>query len=111
MTKTDLYDVMAQQLAPYWERDSQFRDEEEQRGTTGVWSQAREIDDWLVQYREDERVSVSQYARNCERLLALYTTTAREACVSPSPSLPPAGEAAAPTDDVIFTTTDEEEAL
>ena len=67
MTKSEMYDHMATQLAPYWERDGVLLDEH-----SALWKQAREIDDWLCQYKEDDRVSVEQYARNCQRLIDLY---------------------------------------
>jgi len=75
VTKRDLYEAMATQLAPLWERDLQLCEAEEASGVVGAWTQARVLDDWLVQYREDDRVSVGQYARNCERFIALYADT------------------------------------
>lgn len=75
MTKTELYDEMATTLAPYWERDGVLLDVELDGGSS-VWTQARDIDAWLVLYREDDRVGVEQYAKNCHRLVDLYRVEA-----------------------------------
>lgn len=37
-----------------------------------TWALARMIDDWLVQYMEDDRVNIMQYERNVQKLLAIY---------------------------------------
>lgn len=39
-----------------------------------MWALAREIDTWLTTYVRDDRVSVAQFQRNCERLLAIYVS-------------------------------------
>lgn len=78
MTKSDLYTAMAEKLAPLWERDIVLLDVETTTGRRDLWTYARTIDDWLVTYRDDDRVGVEQYAKNCDRLLNLYRVTAWE---------------------------------
>ena len=41
-----------------------------------TWQLVRTIDDWLVQYREDPRVGIEQYQRQCDRLRAIYESEA-----------------------------------
>lgn len=70
MTKNALYLTLTNQLSPVWKQDAILLEED-----LALWNAARRIDDWLVHYQDDDRVSVEQYARNCERLLAIYRTT------------------------------------
>lgn len=37
-----------------------------------TWALARTIDDWLVQYMDDDRVNIMQYERNIQKLMAIY---------------------------------------
>lgn len=71
--KEECYLTLSNTLAPLWKRDA-FLSEHD----PAAWQQARHIDDWLHQYRDDHRVSVEQYRRNCERLLALYVGEVEE---------------------------------
>lgn len=67
------YLTLSDQLAPLWETDIFLSEHDPE-----TWQQARHIDDWLCQYRDDPRVGADQYRRNCERLLAFYVGEVEE---------------------------------
>jgi len=67
MTKPEHYAALCEHLASQWAHDARLSEEAPE-----LWEQAREIDRWLVQYRDDARVSEEQFERNCRRLVGLY---------------------------------------
>jgi hypothetical protein len=67
--KHRLYLTLTERLALLQHQDENLLDTDPES-----WHLARQIDDWLRLYMDDDRVSRAQYARNCERLLALYVT-------------------------------------
>jgi hypothetical protein len=69
--KQQVYEMVANALIFFAEKDTQLFEI-----SSPQWHQVREIDDWLVQYREDDRVGVEQYERVARKLLCLYGVTA-----------------------------------
>lgn len=67
MDKRALYATMATQLGQYADQDQIMA---EQNPT--LWQRTREIDDWLVLYRDDDRVSVERYRQWCTALVEIY---------------------------------------
>lgn len=67
MDKQQLYLTMVEQLYGMSSVDVWLMENE-----PGTWEQARQIDDFLVTYVNDDRVSVQQFERNVQRLLTLY---------------------------------------
>lgn len=65
--KHTLYLTLTTHLAPLWQQDKQLMEAD-----PAAWHLSRQIDDWLVNFMTDDRVSVVQYERNINRLLALY---------------------------------------
>ena len=66
-TKKELYEELADKLAPLWERDAWLMEHAQIR-----WRWARGVDDWLIQHRDDEQVSTDQYQMKCRHLLQLH---------------------------------------
>ena len=66
-TKADLYGALADDLAEFWHRDAALLERNPE-----AWEEGRVIDEWLCKYKEDDRVKLDQYKRNCDRLLKLY---------------------------------------
>lgn len=73
--KQKRYVKMAEQLG-----DQAGRDVWLMENYPDVWETARVLDDWLFAYRDNERVGLEQYARNCAKLEAIYlpSETAQE---------------------------------
>lgn len=66
-TKHQLYLTLSEKISSLWTYDEHLLDADPE-----TWQLTRTLDDWLVEYREDDRVGVEQYARNCERLRVIY---------------------------------------
>ncbi len=67
MTKAQLYAELADDLAQFWHRDEALLERNPE-----AWEQAVVIDNWLCQHRDNPRVGLEQYNRNCQRLLDIY---------------------------------------
>ncbi|MDP3794168.1 MAG: hypothetical protein Q8R07_05490 [Candidatus Uhrbacteria bacterium] len=65
-TKKELYEELADKLAPMWERDAWLMEHAQIR-----WRWSRSADDWLVKHRDDE-TGVEEYRVKCGHLLRLY---------------------------------------
>jgi hypothetical protein len=70
--KEALYATLCDHIAAYSDYDLWFLDHAPE-----TWQLIRTLDEWLLLYREDARVGLEQYRRNCERMQALYTAQER----------------------------------
>ena len=76
MTNSEHYHTMSGLLANDWETD-QFLLVEEQAGKHLLWSEARDLDDWLFTSRAT--APEEQYGAVCRQLVTLYQEGAKRA--------------------------------
>lgn len=69
--KQHLYATISDQIAAASETDEYLAEHD-----PATWHLIREIDDWLIRWRDDDRVKIGQYQRQCERLGVLYAQAA-----------------------------------
>jgi len=65
--KAAIYATMADALVDKADMDAALMDSD-----PTCWQQIRDLDDWLVLYRKDDRVGLEQYKKNCDRMLDCY---------------------------------------
>lgn len=71
--KQHLYQQLCNDLAPLWQKDAELSEHDPE-----AYHLACDIDSWLYDYKNDPRVGVEQYARNCARLRAIYLPPVEE---------------------------------
>lgn len=73
-TACDLYALIATSLADRWQQDALMGEHDPE-----TWAKARVLDDWLVNNRENDTISLGEYRMKCMQLRDLYTPPVAQA--------------------------------